>query len=92
MGYNSSKYIHTIYQTMNLTFADRDFYYGDPYFPPEEPMKGLLSKEYAKQRAAQIKWDMNDPNIGPGDPYPFEGKTNPYLDLLKQRASSADRQ
>jgi gamma-glutamyltranspeptidase/glutathione hydrolase len=90
MGYNSSKYIHTIYQTMNLTFADRDFYYGDPYFAPEEPMKGLLSKEYAKQRAAQIKWDMNDPNIGPGDPYPFEGKTNPYLDLLKQRATSGE--
>jgi gamma-glutamyltranspeptidase/glutathione hydrolase len=90
MGYNSSKYIHTIYQTMSLTFADRDFYYGDPYFPPVEPIKGLLSKEYAKQRAQLIKWDMNDPNIGPGDPYPFEGKTNPYLDLLKQRASSAE--
>ena len=90
MGYNSSKYIHTIYQTMNLTFADRDFYYGDPYFAPEEPMKGLLSKEYAKQRATQIKWDMNDSTIGPGDPYPFEGKTNPYSDLLKQRASSAE--
>ena len=55
MGYNSSRYIHTIYQTMSLAFADRDFYYGDPYFAPEEPMKGLLSKEYAKQRAAQIK-------------------------------------
>jgi gamma-glutamyltranspeptidase/glutathione hydrolase len=65
MGYNSPKYIHTIYQTMNLTFADRDFYYGDPYFPPVEPMKGLLSKEYAKQRAQQIKWDMNDPILGP---------------------------
>jgi gamma-glutamyltranspeptidase/glutathione hydrolase len=90
MKYNSSKYIHTIYQTMSLAFADRDFYYGDPYFPPEEPMKGLLSKDYAKQRAQLIKWDMNDPNIGPGDPYPFEGKTNPYLDLLKQRTSSAD--
>ena len=90
MGYNSPKYIHTIYQTMNLTFADRDFYYGDPYFPPAEPMKGLLSKEYAKQRAAQIKWDMNDANAGPGDPYPFEGKTNPYLDLLKQRASATE--
>ena len=89
MGYNSPKYIHTIYQTMNLTFADRDFYYGDPYFPPVEPMKGLLSKEYAKQRAQQIKWDMNDPNIGPGDPYPFEGKTNPYVDLLKQLKASA---
>ncbi|MBI5858705.1 MAG: gamma-glutamyltransferase [Sphingobacteriales bacterium] len=90
MGYNSSKYIHTIYQTMSMTFADRDFYYGDPYFPPEEPMKGLLSKDYAKQRAAQIKWDMNDPNIGPGDPYPFEGKTNPYPDLLKQRNAGGD--
>jgi gamma-glutamyltranspeptidase/glutathione hydrolase len=90
MGYNSPKYIHTLYQTMNMTFADRDFYYGDPYFPPAEPMKGLMSKEYAKQRAGQIKWDMNDPNAGPGDPYPFEGKTNPYLELLKQRASAAE--
>jgi gamma-glutamyltranspeptidase/glutathione hydrolase len=26
---------------------------------------------------------MNDPKAGPGDPYPFEGKQNPYLDLLK---------
>jgi len=90
MGYNSTKYIHTLYQTMSLTFADRDFYYGDPYYPPEEPIKGLLSKDYAKQRAQLIKWDMNDPDIGPGDPYPFEGKTNPYLDLLKQRATSSE--
>ena len=87
MGYNSSRYIHTLYQTMNLTYADRDFYYGDPYFPPEEPMKGLLSKEYAKERARLIKPDMNDAQAAPGDPYPFEGKTNPYLKLLKQRAA-----
>ncbi len=50
MGYNSAKYIHTVYQTMNMTFADRDFYYGDPAFPPAEPMQGLLSKEYAKHQ------------------------------------------
>ncbi|MGQ0739953.1 MAG: gamma-glutamyltransferase family protein [Bacteroidota bacterium] len=90
MGYNSSKYIHTIYQTMNLTFADRDFYYGDPYFAPQEPIKGLLSKEYAKQRAALIKQDKNDPSINPGDPYPFEGKTNPYTELLKNWNKSGD--
>ncbi len=84
MGYNSTRYIHTLYQTMNLAFADRDFYYGDPYFAPEEPIKGLLSKEYAKQRAKQINWERNDPNVSPGDPYPFEGKTNPYMDYLKQ--------
>ncbi len=85
MGYNSTRYIHTIYQAMNLAFADRDFYYGDPNFDPEEPIKGLLSKEYAKQRAAQINPLKNDAKAAPGDPYPFEGKTNPYMHYLKDR-------
>jgi gamma-glutamyltranspeptidase/glutathione hydrolase len=83
MGYNSSRYIHTMYQVLNMTFADRDFYYGDPYFPPEEPMKGLLSKEYARERVKQMNLERNDPNTKPGDPYPFEGKTNPFIDQLK---------
>ena len=84
MGYNSSRYIHTIYQAMNLAFADRDFYYGDPYFPPEEPIRGLLSKDYARQRMAQINWEKNDAEAGPGDPYPFQGQSNPFTDLLKR--------
>ena len=54
MGYNTVRYIHTVYQAMNLAYADRDYYYGDPYFPPEEPIEGLLSKDYAKERAALI--------------------------------------
>jgi gamma-glutamyltranspeptidase / glutathione hydrolase len=83
MGYNSTKYIHTVYQALNLAFADRDFYYGDPSFPPEEPMKGLLSKEYAKERTKLINPDRNDPSIAPGDPYPYEKKENPFRDLLK---------
>jgi gamma-glutamyltranspeptidase/glutathione hydrolase len=91
MGYNSAAYIHTLYQAMNLAFADRDFYYGDPYFPPEEPRRGLLSKEYAKQRAALIRPDRNDERAGPGDPYPFQGQRNPFGDLLEQRATSAAR-
>lgn len=90
MGYNSTQYIHTLYQTMNLAFADRDFYYGDPYKAPEEPIKGLLSKAYAKERAKLIHADKNDPKIGPGDPYPFEGKTNPYIGLLQQRGFTID--
>ena len=84
MGYNSSRYMHALYQSMNLAFADRDFYYGDPYYPPEEPLEGLLSKEYAKQRAGQIDWEKNDPNLGPGDPYPFQGGSNPFLRYLEQ--------
>ncbi len=86
MGYNSARYINTVYQAMSLAFADRDFYYGDPYVNTGQPMKGLLSKEYAKARAALIRPDHNDPAIAPGDPYPFEGRTNPFVDLLKERA------
>ncbi len=88
MGYNSARYIHTVYQAMNLAFADRDFYYGDPYFPPEEPIKGLLSKDYAKARAALVNPDVNDPAIGPGDPYPFQGETNPWLKPATQPAAA----
>ena len=78
MGYNSARYINTVYQSMSLAFADRDFYYGDPRFPPEEPIKGLLSKQYARERAKLIKEDRNDPDLRPGDPYPFQNGSNPF--------------
>jgi gamma-glutamyltranspeptidase/glutathione hydrolase len=90
MGYNSTRYIHTLYQSMNLAFADRDFYYGDPAFPPVSPIKGLLSKGYAKARAGLIGFDKNDDKAGPGDPYPYEGKINPYKNLLKARGYTTD--
>jgi gamma-glutamyltranspeptidase/glutathione hydrolase len=45
----------------------------------------LLSKAYAKERAKLLNMEKNDAMAGPGDPYPFEGKTNPYLSILKQR-------
>jgi gamma-glutamyltranspeptidase/glutathione hydrolase len=82
MGYNSTRYLHAIYQAMNLAFADRDFYYGDPAYQPAPPVLGLMSKEYAQARAKTIDWTKNDPNVKPGDPYPFQRSTNPYADLL----------
>lgn len=85
MGYNSANYINTVYQAMSLAFADRDFYYGDPAFV-KSPMKGLLSKDYAKERAKLIG-AVNDPSITAGDPYPFQGESNPYLDMLKKNQS-----
>ncbi|MEL6254764.1 MAG: gamma-glutamyltransferase [Bacteroidota bacterium] len=83
MDYNTARYVHALYQVMNMSFADRDFYYGDPYYGPEEPMKGLLSKEYAKERVEQINWEKNEKDIKPGDPYKFQEGENPYLDYLK---------
>jgi len=83
MGYDSARYIHTVAQAMHMAFADRDFYYGDPDFPPEEPVRGLLSKEYARRRWAAFDPERNDAGVRPGDPYPFQGGTNPFSDLLE---------
>jgi gamma-glutamyltranspeptidase / glutathione hydrolase len=83
MGFNSVEYIHALYQVMSLAFADRDFYYGDPYFPPEEPLEGLMSKEYALSRLAEINWKENDPHVKPGDPYPFMNAVNPFREYLE---------
>src|SRR5215472_1655114 len=97
MGYNSARYLHALYQTMSLAFADRDFYYGDPSHAPAPPVAGLLSKEYAQARAKTIDWSKNDPKVKPGDPYPFQRETNPYAELLakwpppaKKRPASAE--
>lgn len=82
MGYDSARYIHTLYQAMNLAYADRDFYYGDPAYSPAPPIEGLLSKAYSRDRAKLVNPDHNDPDIRPGDPYPYESSKNPYLDYL----------
>ncbi len=87
MGYNSANYIHTLYQTMNLAFADRDFYYGDPAFNPNSPIQTLISKPYAKDRMKEIDYEKNDKRFRPGDPYKYIGKENPYLKYLEKKSS-----
>ena len=81
MGFNSTNYIHNLYQIMNLAFSDRDFYYGDPYYEPKEPVEGLLSKDYASERLKLIS-DTNLKDIKPGNPYNFQEGTNPFLNYL----------
>ena len=91
MGYNSARYIHALYQVMNLAFADRDFYYGDPYSGPQEPIRGLLAKAYAKQRVQTIDWEQNDPKIKPGNPYPFQNQRNPFTAELSRWGTPQER-
>ena len=92
MGYNSTRYLHALYQAMNLAFADRDFYYGDVTGRPPVPRRGLLSKEYAAARAKTIDWTRNDPNVKPGDPYPFQNEENPFKSFLERwRTAPAPR-
>jgi len=51
MGYGSADYLHTVTEAMKLSYADRDTYYADQAFV-KSPAEGLLSKDYAKERAA----------------------------------------
>jgi gamma-glutamyltranspeptidase/glutathione hydrolase len=77
MGHNSAPYLHAVTEALKLSFADRNKYVGDPKFVPNIPMKGLLSKEYAAARRAQI--DPNRAIVGepaPGDPTRFQMSTS----------------
>jgi gamma-glutamyltranspeptidase/glutathione hydrolase len=51
-------------------------------------VRGLLSKEYARERAKLIDPARNDPTIKPGDPYPYQGGTNPFASLLARWKTS----
>jgi len=87
LGYNSTRYIHALCQAMQLSLADRDFYFGDPAVAPEEPIRGLLSKEYARERWQLFDPSHNNPDTRPGDPYPCEGKKNPFSKQLRSWSS-----
>ncbi len=68
MGHNSPEYIHTVSQALNLAFADREQYVGDPNFV-DVPIKELLSEEYLAKRRALIDPDLAWPGTPPaGDP------------------------
>jgi gamma-glutamyltranspeptidase/glutathione hydrolase len=73
-GHNSAEALHVITEALKASFADRHAYYGDPKFV-DVPIKGLLSKEYAKKWVERISLTSawND-MPAPGDPWIHEGK------------------
>ena len=82
MGHNSPAYIHTVAETLKLCFGDREAFYGDPDFAAV-PIDGLLSKEYAADRAQLIDPEGAYPaQPQPGDPWKYSrlsGKTAPQV-------------
>jgi gamma-glutamyltranspeptidase/glutathione hydrolase len=97
MGYGSADYLHTIVEAMKLAYTDRDTYYADPAFV-QVPAEGLLSKAYAKQRAASIDPRRASTSFVAGDPLPFDSrvKTWPYWKAnehlgASSRVSEADQ-
>jgi hypothetical protein len=71
MGHDSPDYIHTVTEAMKLAYADRDTYYADTAFV-KVPAAGLLSKDYAKARAALIDPKAASTSFIAGDPLKFD--------------------
>src|SRR5215471_6391456 len=77
MGYGSADYLHTITEAMKLAYADRDTYYADPAFV-NVPAEGLLSKEYAKERAKLIDPHRASKSFTAGDPLRYDSKVKQW--------------
>lgn len=77
MGHNSADYIHVVIEALKLAYADRDTYYADQDFV-DVPAEGLLSKEYARQRAAEIDMLHSSKLFSAGNPLPFDSSVNAW--------------
>lgn len=67
MGYDSPDRWHVMVEAKKLAFEDRARYYADPGFA-KIPVAGLLSKEYARERAKLIGMDRAASRYEPGTP------------------------
>ena len=90
MGHNSPAYIHTVTEALNLAFADREAYYGDPAFSAV-PIDGLLSPEYAAQRSQAIDLNRASTSMPPaGDPWPYSKQVKSQSGVASEAVLSGE--
>jgi gamma-glutamyltranspeptidase/glutathione hydrolase len=77
MRHDSADYVHTVTEAMKLAYADRDTYYADTAFV-QVPAQGLLSKVYAKERAALINPRQASRAFIAGDPLAHDSKVKTW--------------
>jgi len=73
MGFGSVEHLHLMAETLKIAFADRQQYMGDPALV-DIPLEGLLDKEYAEKRAAEIGDKAK--NYSYGDPQSYKHESN----------------
>lgn len=70
MGLGSSEAVHVIAEAMQIAFADRAEYLGDPAFT-QVPTVGLVSKDYAAERRTKINRFEHTVLDQPGNPFAY---------------------
>lgn len=78
MGRNSADFWHVFTEAKKIVFADRARYYADPEFA-KVPVKELLSKAYARERAKLIDPKVAATKDVPGDPAALNRPETTYL-------------
>jgi gamma-glutamyltranspeptidase/glutathione hydrolase len=79
-GLNSTRALHVQIEAKKLAYADVLRYVGDPR-SAKVPVSGMLSKEYAAERAKLINMDHANCDAEPGTPVPSAGDTV-YLSVV----------
>ena len=80
---NSTEFVHLLAEAMKLAFADRAHFLGDSDFVAV-PIKGLISKSYAKERRQLIQPDQAMMLESHGNPMPVESDHTTHFSVLDQ--------
>jgi gamma-glutamyltranspeptidase/glutathione hydrolase len=84
-GLNSTRALHVQIEAKKLAYADVIRYIADPK-AAKLPVSGMLSKEYAAERAKLIDMDHANCEVGPGAPVPNAGDTV-YLSVVDREGN-----
>ena len=84
-GLNSTRALHVQIEAKKLAYADVIRYIGDPK-SSKLPVSGMLSKEYAAERAKLIDMDHANCEVEPGTPMPSAGDTI-YLSVVDREGN-----
>ncbi len=76
LGANSLEAIHMMVEAKRMAFADREAYMADPEWV-DVPIPGLLSKEYAAERAKGIDPERAAAQVAAGDPWRYQEGAKP---------------
>ena len=71
LGANTPESIHVMVEAKKLAFADREAYVADPEYA-DVPIQGLLSKDYARHRAALIDPEKAMSEVEAGSPWEYQ--------------------
>ena len=92
LGCNTAEAIHCMVEAKKLAFADREAFMADPEFV-DVPLAGLLSKEYARERAGLIDPERAAWEVREGDPWKVQARKALEDSRPRQKATaSPDRE